>query len=78
MSDVEGFDRHEIVTEPYILVLPLKQKSPRSVADLETCAEKLPFIRYSARSKTGIDIERHLRRLNIDFPKVLNSIRRLA
>lgn len=71
MSDVEGFDRHEIVTEPYILVLPPKHKIPRSMADLEACAEKLPFIRYSARSKTGIDIERHLRRLNIDFPQGL-------
>ncbi len=68
MSDVEGFDRHEIVTEPYILVLPPKQKIPRSVEELEVCAEKLPFIRYSARSKTGIDIERHLRRLHVDLP----------
>jgi DNA-binding transcriptional LysR family regulator len=71
MSDVEGFDRHEIVTEPYILVLPSRHKIPRSVAELAACAGKLPFIRYSARSKTGIDIERYLRRLNIDFPQGL-------
>jgi DNA-binding transcriptional LysR family regulator len=71
MSDIEGFDRHELVTEPYILVMPPRHKIPRSVADLGACAEKLPFIRYSARSKTGIDIERHLRRLNIDFPQGL-------
>ncbi len=71
MSDVEGFDRHEIVTEPYILVLPSRHKIPRSVAELAAYAGKLPFIRYSARSKTGIDIERYLRRLNIDFPQGL-------
>ncbi len=68
MSDVEGFDRHELVTEPYILVLPPRHKIPRSVTDLAALADKLPFVRYSARSKTGIDIERYLRRLNIDFP----------
>ncbi|MFT3732456.1 MAG: LysR family transcriptional regulator [Hyphomicrobium sp.] len=71
MSDVEGFDRHELITEPYILLLPSRAKIPRSVADLASCAERLPFIRYSARSKTGIDIERYLRRLNIDFPQGL-------
>jgi DNA-binding transcriptional LysR family regulator len=71
MSDIEGFDRHELVTEPYILVLPSRHKIPRTVADLEALAGKLPFIRYSARSKTGIDIERYLRRLNIDFPQGL-------
>jgi DNA-binding transcriptional LysR family regulator len=41
---------------------------PKTVADLSEAAERLPFLRYSARSRTGIDIERHLRRLNIDFP----------
>ncbi len=71
MSDVEGFDRHELVTEPYILVLPSRHRIPRSVADLAAYAGKLPFIRYSARSKTGIDIERYLRRLNVDFPQGL-------
>jgi DNA-binding transcriptional LysR family regulator len=71
MSDIEGFDRHELVTEPYILVLPSRHRIPRSVADLAALAGKLPFIRYSARSKTGIDIERYLRRLNIDFPQGL-------
>lgn len=71
MSDIEGFDRHELVTEPYILVLPARQKIPRTVADLAALAGKLPFIRYSARSKTGIEIERYLRRLNIDFPQGL-------
>ena len=68
MSDIEGFDRHELITEPYILVMPSRQKIPRTVAELAACAGKLPFIRYSARSKTGIDIERYLRRLNIEFP----------
>lgn len=71
MSDIEGLDRHELVTEPYILVLPTRHRIPRSVADLAGLAEKLPFIRYSARSKTGIEIERYLRRLSIDFPQGL-------
>lgn len=68
MSDVEGLDRFELLNEPYILVFPERAKIPRSIADLAQATERLPFLRYSARSRTGIDIERHLRRLNIDFP----------
>ncbi len=67
MSDIEGFDRFELVSEPYILLLPSRHRIPRSVAEIATCAEKLPFLRYSARSKTGMEIERHLRRLNLDL-----------
>jgi DNA-binding transcriptional LysR family regulator len=68
MSDIEGLDRFELLNEPYILVFPEKARMPKTVADLSEAAERLPFLRYSARSRTGIDIERHLRRLNIDFP----------
>ena len=67
MSDIEGFDRFELVSEPYILLLPSRHRIPRSVAEIAACAEKLPFLRYSARSKTGMEIERHLRRLNLDL-----------
>jgi DNA-binding transcriptional LysR family regulator len=68
MSDVEGFDRFDLVSEPYILLLPPKVRALRSVSDMAQLAGKLPFLRYSARSRTGIDIERHLRRLNLDLP----------
>ena len=71
LSDVEGFDRFELITEPYILLMPGRHRIPRSIAELAACAEKLPFLRYSARSKTGIEIERHLRRLNLDLPQGL-------
>ena len=67
MSDIEGFERFELLTEPYILLMPPRSKIPRSVADIRACAQKLPFLRYSARSKTGIEIERHLRRLNLEI-----------
>src|SRR3569623_442371 len=50
MSDVEGFDRHELMTEPYILVLPSRHKIPRTDADLAKMLGKLPFIQYSANS----------------------------
>jgi DNA-binding transcriptional LysR family regulator len=71
MSDIEGFDRFELVSEPYILLMPPRHKIPRSIAAIAACAERLPFLRYSARSKTGIEIERHLRRLNLDLPQGL-------
>jgi DNA-binding transcriptional LysR family regulator len=68
MSDSEGFDRHEILTEPYILIVPHGRKVPSTLSELRKYGAELPFIRYSARSKTGIEIERYLRRLNIEFP----------
>jgi DNA-binding transcriptional LysR family regulator len=36
-----------------------------TVDDLKRLAETKPFIRFSARSQTGVEIERHLRRLGI-------------
>ena len=36
---------------------------------LETLAERLPLIRYSARSAIGIQVDRHLRRLGIAAPR---------
>ena len=31
----------------------------------------LPLVRFSARSKTGIEVERHLRRLKVELPRRL-------
>lgn len=67
LTEVAGLQRFELVTEPYILLLPPGAKAPRTVADLRTLAGQHPLVRYSARSKTGIEIERHLRRLDLDI-----------
>jgi DNA-binding transcriptional LysR family regulator len=60
------FERHDILTEPHLLVLPSRYTGP--VDDLAALARNLDFIRFSARSHTGRQIEQHLRRLRIEPP----------
>lgn len=71
LEDLPGLERWHLVTEPYVLMLPKRTKAPRSVADLEQLCERLPLVRFSSRSKTGLDIERHLRRLGLQLPRTL-------
>lgn len=67
LTEVAGLQRFELMTEPYILLLPPGATTPHTVEDMRTLAARHPLVRYSARSKTGIEIERHLRRLDLDF-----------
>ena len=71
MVEIAGLERFELFTEPYILLLPKGTARPETPVELARLASRLPLIRYSARSKTGIDIERHLRRLSLEFPSGL-------
>jgi DNA-binding transcriptional LysR family regulator len=71
LGDLPGFERWELATEPYILVVPAQLSHPRTLKDMRTLVRQTPFIRFSARSRTGIDIERHLRRLGLDPPRSL-------
>lgn len=66
LEDVAGLERWKIVTEPYTLLLPAKCDPPSTVREFKSLADKMPFIRYSARSRTGIQIDRHLRRIGLE------------
>ena len=69
LADAADLERHELLVEPFILVTPIAVGRVQSRADVADLAGKLPFIRYSANSATGQQIERHLRRLRIDAPR---------
>lgn len=69
LEDVEGLDRFALFTEPYVLLLPAGRAAPVAVSDLGRL--ELPMVRFSARSKTGIEVERHLRRLKLELPRRL-------
>lgn len=71
LQDVNGLERWEIATEPYLLLLPEGHKRPDTLPKLKALAAGTPFIRFSARSQTGVQIERHLRRLGLDMPRTL-------
>jgi len=62
---VEGMERHELIEERFILVLPKKAVPPQtSLREIAAC---LPMLRYSGRTESGPMIERHLRRQRLDI-----------
>lgn len=69
LEELPGLERWELLREPYILLLGPNHDNIRSLTDLKKLATDMPLIRFSARSQTGLDIERHLRRLGIDVPQ---------
>lgn len=69
VEDVEGLERHLLMEEGYILLGPPGLTPPTDVAGLADLAARLPLLRFSARSRTGVEIERHLRRLRLDIPR---------
>ncbi|TCT03528.1 LysR family transcriptional regulator [Aquabacter spiritensis] len=71
LEEVAGLERFDVLSEPYILIAPAGTPRPEGPEDLARLAARLPFVRYSARSKTGIEVERHLRRLKLDLPRRL-------
>ena len=71
LGDISGLERWPIVAETYVLVLPKDEAPVRTLAELEALASRLKFVRFSARSSTGGDIDRHLRRLGLELPRGL-------
>jgi DNA-binding transcriptional LysR family regulator len=68
MDDVDSVRRDALLRESFVLALPKGHRLGRSET-LEQLAERLPLIRYSARSAIGIQIDRHLRRLGVAAPR---------
>lgn len=69
MDDVDSVRRDFLLRESFVLALPKSARFGRSDMTIETLAERLPLIRYSARSAIGLQIDRHLRRLGIAAPR---------
>jgi DNA-binding transcriptional LysR family regulator len=71
MDDLDGLERHPILTEPYLLLLSSKMATVSDDLDLKDLANSYSLIRFSARSHVGAQIERHLRRLGVKAPHLL-------
>jgi DNA-binding transcriptional LysR family regulator len=69
VEDLEGLERHLLLEECYVLLGPAGMPAPADIEALVRLGSERPFIRYSARSRTGVEIERHLRRLRVDFAR---------
>lgn len=69
LAEVEGLEREPLLEEDYILLCPPGIVAPDRPEAIATLAATLPLLRFSARSRTGLEIERHLRRLRLDIPR---------
>lgn len=65
LQETPGLERFELIKESYVLLLPGGAEPVETLEDLKRLAATLRFIRFSARSQTGLEIERHLRRLGV-------------
>lgn len=71
LDDVDGLERHVILTEPFLLLMPQNLDATPESPDLKFLAAAHPLIRFSARSQIGAQIERHLRRLGVRAARLL-------
>lgn len=71
LDDIDGLERRLILSEPFLLLLPERLGSAPELSDLKALAAAHSLIRFSARSQIGTQIERHLRRMGIKAPRLL-------
>ena len=65
LDDVEGLVRLTLWREPYLVLVPRSMLAAARRMSLEQLAATLQIIRFSARSHTGLQVDRHLRRIGV-------------
>ncbi len=71
MEELDGLTRFPLLREPFVLVCPSAWADVLRDRSLGDVLSERRLIRYSARSHMGMQVERHLRRLRIEHPRVL-------
>lgn len=71
--DMDGLERHHILKENYLLVLPDAYSGPTD--SLEAIQHKLPLVRFADTTNAGRQIAQHLRRLRFEPNKVIQADR---
>ena len=71
--DMDGLERHDVLTEQYLLVLPDSYDGP--IDNLETIQSRLPLVRFGDTTNAGRQIAQHLRRLRFEPDKVIQADR---
>lgn len=70
LENYDGLERHALLTEPFVLVLPAQWTGP--LDNLRWLARRLDFVRYTPQSLIGQTIERHLRLNRLELPARLH------
>ncbi len=71
--DMDGLERHHVLTEKYLLVLPGAYEGPTN--SLEAIQTRLPLVRFGDTTNAGRQIAQHLRRLRFEPNKVIQADR---
>ncbi|WP_234999166.1 LysR family transcriptional regulator [Ruegeria sp. AU67] len=71
--DMDGLERHHVLTERYLLVLPEAYEGPTD--SLEAIQTRLPLVRFGDTTNAGRQIAQHLRRLRFEPDKVIQADR---
>lgn len=71
--DMDGLERHDVLTEDFLLVLPRDYSGPRD--SLSSLLDHLPLVRFAATTSVGRRTEQHLRRLKLAAPRVIQADR---
>lgn len=72
MDGMNDLERFPLYREPFILVGPVALAQKMVGKSLHELLSQHRLLRYSARSHTGMQIERHLRRLSLEHPQALS------
>ncbi|MBO9452844.1 LysR family transcriptional regulator [Tropicibacter sp. R16_0] len=73
LLDMDGLERHAVLTEAFLLVLPPGFNQP--VQDLEQVLRHLPLVRFADTTNVGRRIGQHLRRLRLQPERVIQADR---
>lgn len=71
LVDTDGLERWPLLQEPYVALYPRHLAAAGTALNLRQLAQIAPLLRFSARSRTGAEIDAHLRRLRLDIPRHL-------
>jgi DNA-binding transcriptional LysR family regulator len=71
--DMDGLERHPILQEAFLLVLPEKYRGPTD--SLDAVQRRLPLIRFADSTSVGRQITQHLRRLQLKPQQVIQADR---
>ncbi len=73
LYDLDGLERHTIMTESFLLVLPKTYVGPTD--NIGGMLDHLPLVRFAATTNVGRLTEQHLRRLKLRAPRVIQADR---
>ncbi len=71
--DMDGLERHQVLRERYLLVLPENYDGPTET--LEAIQSRLPLVRFGDTTNAGRQIAQHLRRLRFEPDRVIQADR---